>query len=242
MPDTDGDGVCDGEVDVTIRENWICGAGPDAFPNDASAYLDTDSDGSPDELFGNSTTGLIEDLDDDGDQSSDISENENGTDPKDPLSFPTDDNDGDGWTNSQEIFCGTNQDDATSIPEDRDIDKWCDVDDPDDDNDDWFDSMEEDCGSDPLDSNDVPGDDDGDGICNLLDSDKEETASFPLWIMFLILAIGLIVAGYVRMGNLSKKMEEVIANTQYDASDQVWEDSENEEEVSEEEVTDEETD
>ena len=30
--------------------------------------------------------------------------------------------------------------------------------------------------------------------------------------IFLIIAIGLIVAGYVRMGNISKKMEEVIAN------------------------------
>ena len=59
---------------------------PDAFPDDASAYLDTDSDGLPDELFGNSTTGLVEDFDDDGDQSG-LPEIENGTDPKDPLKF-----------------------------------------------------------------------------------------------------------------------------------------------------------
>jgi hypothetical protein len=28
------------------------------------------------------------------------------------------------------------------------------------------------------------------------------------------------------MGNISKQMEEVIANTQYDSTEQVWEDSE----------------
>ena len=63
-PDTDGDGVCDGPAtpDVTI-----CAAGPDAFPEDPAASLDTDGDGMPDTLFGNSTTGLIEDLDDDND-------------------------------------------------------------------------------------------------------------------------------------------------------------------------------
>ena len=95
---------------------------------------------------------------------------------------PTDDNDADGWTNSQEIFCGTDKDDANSIPQDRDVDFWCDVDDPDDDNDGWTDQLEKDCGSNYLDANDVPGDDDGDGICNLLDSDEEETSSFPIWV------------------------------------------------------------
>jgi hypothetical protein len=39
----------------------------DAFPLDAAAWLDTDGDGMPDELHGNSTTGLIEDEDDDND-------------------------------------------------------------------------------------------------------------------------------------------------------------------------------
>jgi len=39
----------------------------DAFPLDAAAWLDTDGDGMPDELNGNSTTGLVEDEDDDND-------------------------------------------------------------------------------------------------------------------------------------------------------------------------------
>jgi hypothetical protein len=69
LSDTDGDGICDGFTDVTIRNDFICEAGPDSFPSDSAAYLDTDGDGKPDEIFGISTTGLIEDLDDDGDQS-----------------------------------------------------------------------------------------------------------------------------------------------------------------------------
>ncbi|MFL2966447.1 MAG: hypothetical protein ACJZ5D_01950 [Candidatus Thalassarchaeaceae archaeon] len=142
------------------------------------------------------------------------------------MSFPTDDNDSDGWTNSQETFCGTDENDANSVPQDRDADQWCDVDDPDDDNDGWTDSMEKDCGTNPLEKGDVPGDDDKDGICNLLDSDKVEESSFPIWIIFVVIAAGLIIAGYVRMGNISKQMKEVIANTQHDATDQVWEDSE----------------
>ncbi|MGA1792940.1 MAG: PKD domain-containing protein [Thermoplasmatota archaeon] len=39
----------------------------DPFPLDGAAWLDTDGDGMPDELHGNSTTGLIEDEDDDND-------------------------------------------------------------------------------------------------------------------------------------------------------------------------------
>ena len=237
LADTDGDGVCDGSIDVIIREEYICDAGPDAFPDDSSAFLDTDSDGYPDELFGESTTGLIEDLDDDGDQSSDISEIENGTDTKDPLSFPTDDNDSDGWTNSQEIFCGTDKNDASSVPLDRDGDEWCDSDDTDDDNDGWTDSMEENCATDPLNEEDVPGDDDKDGICNFLDSPPPvESTFFPIWVIFVFLAAGLIIAGYVRMGNISKQMEEVIANTQYDSTEQVWEDSEEPEDSEAEEL------
>jgi ELWxxDGT repeat protein len=219
LADTDGDGICDGFIDVTIREEFICDAGPDAFPNDSAAYMDTDSDGKPDDLFGVSSTGLAIDHDDDGDQSSDLAEMENGTDPKDPLDFPTDDNDGDGWTNSQELFCGTDKEDPSSRPIDFDLDKWCDADDPDDDNDNWDDSMEKDCGTDPRDSSDTPKDDDRDGICNGLEVDE----SFPWWILPLFLFVALIVAGYIRMGRLSKQMSEVIATSQLtDATDTVW--------------------
>jgi hypothetical protein len=52
----------------------------DDFPLDGAAYLDTDGDGMPDELYGNSTTGLIEDQDDDNDGVPDVDDEY----PKDP--------------------------------------------------------------------------------------------------------------------------------------------------------------
>ncbi|MEC8979090.1 MAG: putative Ig domain-containing protein [Candidatus Thermoplasmatota archaeon] len=196
LPDTDGDGVCDGSINVTINQVFICTGGPDAFPNDPAADTDTDGDGKPDELHGNSTTGLLEDLDDDGDQASDIVEIENGTDPKNPLDFPTDDADADGWTDAQEDFCGTDKNDNSSVPADLDQDGWCDVDDPDDDGDGWSDSMEGDCGSDPLDESDVPGDDDGDGVCNSLEKEgaAPRETGFPWWMCALVLLTGLLIA------------------------------------------------
>ncbi|MDC3237063.1 putative Ig domain-containing protein, partial [Candidatus Poseidoniaceae archaeon] len=73
LADTDGDGVCDGP---RIPANGGCTMGPDAFPNDPSAFADTDGDGMPDEMFGNSTSEppLILDLDDDNDLWTDLQE------------------------------------------------------------------------------------------------------------------------------------------------------------------------
>jgi len=51
----------------------------DAFPNDAAATTDTDGDGQPDSLNGSSTTGLVEDTDDDDDGVSDTDEDLAGT-------------------------------------------------------------------------------------------------------------------------------------------------------------------
>ena len=97
--DTDGDGVCDGPVAPALPVD-SCEAGPDAFPNDASASTDTDGDGMPDELDGVSTTGLTEDLDDDNDT----------------------------WTDLDEAACGsTNSIDAMDTPLDGDGDGICDV-------------------------------------------------------------------------------------------------------------------
>ena len=84
-PDTDGDGYCDGPVSPNYSD---CIAGPDAFPTDASAHLDTDGDGDPDTITGNSTTGLVEDLDDDGDGVFDSVESGCGTDPLDASEAP----------------------------------------------------------------------------------------------------------------------------------------------------------
>ena len=97
-PDTDGDGVCDGpESPVTSN----CIPGPDAFPLDPAGWEDTDGDGHPNELFppSNSDPALTEDLDDDNDGWSDIDEVNCGSDPLNATDFPTDLN-GDGICDS----------------------------------------------------------------------------------------------------------------------------------------------
>ena len=113
LADTDGDDWCDGPS-IPLTPIDVCSNTDDAFPNDSSAYLDTDSDGLPDELWGPSSTGLVEDLDDDEDSWSDIDEADCGnTDPKDPLSFPID-GDGDGICDLQDaVSLSYNQSGAT---------------------------------------------------------------------------------------------------------------------------------
>ncbi|MGB0329093.1 MAG: putative Ig domain-containing protein, partial [Candidatus Poseidoniaceae archaeon] len=96
--DTDGDGVCDGPSAPALPAG-ICVAGPDAFPDDAAAWLDTDGDGDPDELVDGITTDLVLDLDDDND----------------------------GWEDVDELACGTNSKDVMSTPFDGDDDGICDV-------------------------------------------------------------------------------------------------------------------
>jgi len=82
----------------------------DAFPRDATAWDDTDNDSMPDEMTckflidsANCTFELTEDIDDDGDMWNDTAEVACGTDPKDNLSVPLDD-DSDGICNLLEEF------------------------------------------------------------------------------------------------------------------------------------------
>jgi len=97
LVDTDGDGVCDGPI---VIESANCTAGPDAFPADPAAFIDTDNDGLPNSLNGASTSQpmLVEDLDDDGDT----------------------------WTDYDEFVCGTNSTDFAQYPLDTDGDGTCD--------------------------------------------------------------------------------------------------------------------
>jgi len=140
-PDTDGDGICDGpESPVTSN----CTAGPDMFPLDPSAWEDTDGDGYPNELFppSNSTPPLEEDLDDDND----------------------------GWTDIDEVNCGTDPVNVTDIPVDLNGDGICDVLDLDWDDDGIPNANETDTGiyNDPSDMGTDPWnpDTDGDGFCD----------------------------------------------------------------------------
>ncbi|OIR23298.1 MAG: hypothetical protein BEU00_03280 [Marine Group III euryarchaeote CG-Epi3] len=88
-PDTDEDGYCDGSLTVI----GVC-IGGDDFPLDAAAHKDTDGDGMPDTLNGNSTSdpALIEDLDDDNDGLNDIMEAS--SDPVTDSLLPDTDDDG----------------------------------------------------------------------------------------------------------------------------------------------------
>ncbi|MFB1005355.1 MAG: putative Ig domain-containing protein, partial [Candidatus Poseidoniaceae archaeon] len=96
--DTDGDGICDGPE---VPANGGCSVGPDAFPLDPAASLDTDGDGMPDQLNGESTSTppLVEDLDDDADT----------------------------WSDEMEALCGSSSIDQNDRPGDLDGDGICDA-------------------------------------------------------------------------------------------------------------------
>jgi len=130
----------------------------------------------PDTLDGNSTTGLVEDLDDDNDGWNDTDD-----------AFPLDDTewldtDMDGQGNNADLnddgdAC-LDVDDAFPLDAaecyDTDSDGVGNNADPDDDNDGWLDTVESICGtSDPLNASSVPDDNDGDGVCDLLDYDDD---------------------------------------------------------------------
>jgi surface protein len=179
-PDTDGDGVIDGE---------------DAFPLDPNEYLDTDGDGignnaDPDD----DNDGLLDeedpypldpnnqpdtdgdgipdniDPDDDNDGFSDLIEVTYGTDPLNPLSYPVD-TDKDGLPDEEEVKIGTD-------PENPDTDG---------------DGISDGQDAFPLDPN-LGRDTDGDGIADELDPDDDNDGvidtqdAFPLdnteWLDF----------------------------------------------------------
>ncbi len=106
--DIDMDGICshkDEDDDGDKIGDLI-----DAFPKDPTAWDDTDNDSRPDELTcrfltdsANCSFVLEEDFDDDNDGWLDLNETSCGTDPKDNMSVPEDD-DGDGVCNLLEEY------------------------------------------------------------------------------------------------------------------------------------------
>ena len=104
--DVDGDGIGDnmdpdadgdGVCDGSLATPGICSSGPDAFPLDPAAYLDTDGDGLTDSLVDGIASSLVIDLDDDGD----------------------------GWTDLDEIRCRSDPLDFNDVPSDVDNNKEC---------------------------------------------------------------------------------------------------------------------
>ena len=152
--DSDNDGWCDGD-NTFVRGGALtafdCLAGPDDFPLDPAAWLDTDRDGQPDEMNISMNAGsrLVEDLDDDND----------------------------GWSDTDEDTCfGVNKWNRTAhvFPEDYDNDGICDGLDPDDDNDEWNDT---DLGDGKIDAfpfnKEEWNDTDGDGVGDNSDDDAD---------------------------------------------------------------------
>jgi predicted flap endonuclease-1-like 5' DNA nuclease len=195
-PDTDGDGYCDGPVDVMNGSEVVCVAGPDPYPNDPTQPVDTDGDGLPDELPDDYDGELVEDTDDDGDGVQDVDDlyplnpgadtdtdgdgrpdevrQDVNTDPSLIEDLFDDDAEDDGWSDLDEIACGTDPQDDTDEPGDIDGDGICDALDTEDNRDDldgdgWSNVDETICGTDPDDAESVPMDSDLDGICNALD-------------------------------------------------------------------------
>ncbi len=182
--DTDSDGLCDNGVDDDDDNDTYLDVN-DAFPLDATEWLDTDLDG----------TGNNADTDDDNDTFSDVDEGVCGTDSLDVLSVPTDtdsdglcdagvdnDDDNDGVDDVNDAFP---LDPSESL--DTDSDGTGNNADTDDDNDTFSDIDEGICGTDSLDVNSVPADTDSDGLCdNGLDMDDDNDSfldindAFPL--------------------------------------------------------------
>ena len=179
-PDTDDDGFCDGP----IAFEGLCHAGPDPYPLDPNAPIDTDDDGLPDENDG-WTGPPMEDDDDDNDGTLDVEDD-----------FPLDDGadtdtDGDG-----------DPDNLLYHPYDGPL-----VVDEDDDNDGWNDTAEIECGTEPLNASSVPVDDNENGICDALDpsteteseddedvEEKTENLSiFSIWSCCILLLILLLI-------------------------------------------------
>ncbi len=171
--DADADGIGD-NADLDDDNDGVPDDSDD-FPNDPAASTDTDDDGMPDTILANMTTSLTEDQDDDNDGYLDYEDDfplnrfewldSDGDGIGDNADW---DDDNDGWHDTEEIDCGTNLLDSSSLPPDNDDDEICDVVDYDDDNDGRGDDMD----AFPMDNTEWD-DTDMDGIGNNADFDDD---------------------------------------------------------------------
>ena len=143
--------------------------------------LDDDNDGTNDAIDIDSLDPCVG-LDSDGDGLSDaLGFMFNGTACDASLYTIDDDDDNDGWTDAEEIACGTDTLDATSMSPDNDVDGICDGMDDDDDNDGVLDVND----AFPMDSSEF-SDNDGDGTGDNNDTDDDNDGvtdgldAFPL--------------------------------------------------------------
>jgi surface protein len=204
-PDTDGDGILDGQDDFPLDPN----KGVDTDGDGIDDILDPDDDGDgvndsndlypldPNESKDTDSDGIGDnaDSDDDNDGYSDITENLGGSDSKDPSSIP-DDQDNDFISDAQENIIGTDPNDPdtdgdglidgrdpdplTGISSsDTDGDGIPDSLDPDDDNDGYSDQIETNLGTDSKDPNDTPSDQDSDFLPDALEEDFNTDPTNP---------------------------------------------------------------
>ena len=134
--DNDGDGI--GDNADTDDDNDGTSDDNDDFPYDYGADTDTDGDGMPDTLVVGYNGTLTEDQDDDGDGVLDVfdafplDDTEWSDTDGDGIGNNADsDDDGDGWSDSDEFICGTDSLDNSSAPLDTDGDGICDSEDDD---------------------------------------------------------------------------------------------------------------
>ena len=132
---------------------------------------DSDGDGIPDDVDNCPTIYNPDQADNDEDGIGDVCDDDDDNDgiPDDE----DDDIDGDGYTNEDEEECGSDPNDADSVPDDNDGDFIPDCVDEDDDNDGYTDEDEVACGSDPKDPDSIPADNDGDFIPDCVDEDDD---------------------------------------------------------------------
>ena len=161
--DLDLDGVCDAidnDIDGDGYDNDV-----DAFPEDPSEWADYDGDSIGDNADLDDDNDLVLDVNDAFPMDSYETVDTDGDDVGDNADL---NDDGDSWTDAEELACGSNGLDSTSVPNDFDGDMICDKVDTDDDGDGVSDIND----AFPYDANENT-DLDGDGIGDYSDPDDD---------------------------------------------------------------------